>query len=439
MDKDAKALLSQIFKAAVAAADPFAAVRESLALKEGSLFIGGIRRPLSEIENIYVVGAGKAAYRMALAAEEVLGGLITEGAVVTKDGHGGPLRHAGIYEASHPVPDRRGVAAADRILEVAGKARENDIVLCLFSGGASALMARPAEGISLDDKQAVTRLMLTSGADIAEVNCVRKHISGVKGGRLAEAAWPAPVFSLIVSDVVGDDLGTIASGPTAPDNTTYRQAAEILKMRGVYGRVPEAVRAYLEKGSSSILPETPKAGAGVFKRTHNIIVASNLSALRKAAEVAGYLGYGAFIFDAAMTGEARVAASALAEETFRAVRGGKGAAGCLITGGETTVTVRGSGRGGRNTEMALAFALAIDGARGIRALFAGTDGTAGDTEAAGAFVDGDTVLAGGLKGVDARKYLDDNDSYRYFEAVDGLLVTGPTGTNVMDMGIILVG
>lgn len=438
MDKDTKEVLSQIYRAAVAAADPYISVKENLALEPGALVIGGVRYPLSDVNNIYVIGAGKAAYGMALAAEDVLGGLIKEGVVVTKDGHGGPLKHIRLYEASHPIPDGRGMAAARHILDIARGAGKDDLILCLLSGGASALMVLPAGGLTLADKQEATRLLLASGADIGETNCVRKHLSAVKGGRLAEAAHPAPLSSLIISDVIGNDLSVIASGPTAPDDTTYLQAVEILKIRGIYDRLPLAVRTHLEMGASGLLPETPKAGSPVFERVENLPVAFNLASLNKAKEVADYLGYQAVVLDSETHGEAREVAVRLAGAAIKYTESGGQTPACLLVGGETTVTVTGTGLGGRNQEMALAFALSIRG-EPVRALFAGTDGTDGPTDAAGAFADGETVYRAVELRLRPTAFLDSNNSYRFFESLGDLFITGPTGTNVMDIGIILVG
>ena len=438
MDADTKETLAQIYRAAVAAVDPYASVMENLRLEPGVLVMGGARYPLTDINDIYVIAAGKAAYGMARAAQDVLGELVTAGVAVTKDGHGGPLARMETFEASHPVPDERGLVAAARIMELAAGAGESDLVICLLSGGASSLMVLPAHGITLQDKQAVTRLLLSSGSDIAEINCVRKHLSAVKGGRLAEAAYPAPVASLIISDVIGNDPGVIASGPTAPDETTFSQAMDILQMRGVYERVPDSVRTHLKRGVAGLVDESPKPGSHVFERVNNLVVASNTAALRKAKEVAGYLGYHAAIIDPAVSGEARDAGRAIAEAAIRYRREGGNTPACLIFGGETTVTIRGNGLGGRAQETALSFARAADGVRGVSALFAGTDGTDGPTDAAGAFADGATVADASDMGLGAGEYLSGNDSYHFFKATGGLFIPGPTGTNVMDIGIVLV-
>ncbi len=465
MDRETRELLIQIYRAAVSAADSYSCVKETLTIEAGAgpsgrpeaatrdaglppeaglpvpaaLVINGVRYPLSDIKNIYVIAAGKAAYGMAKAAEDVLGDMIREGVCVTGDGYGGKnLSRVRLFEASHPLPDGRGILAAGRIMELAKRASEGDFVLCLLSGGASSLMVLPADGISLKDKQEVTRLLLTSGADIGEINCVRKHLSAVKGGRLAEAMFPARAVSVIISDVAGDDTGVIASGPTAPDETTYLQALEILKIRGVYEKVTQAVREYLQKGASGLIPETPKPGDEIFAKITNFVAASNAAALAKASETAAYLGYRPYIQDGPLAGEAVDAAKRLAQEVFRHKRARRPTPACLLAGGETTVTVRGDGTGGRNQETALAFALEIKEDRRVSALFAGTDGIDGPTDAAGAFVDGETVKDAGAKGLTAVNYLKNNDSNHFFKKAGGLFSPGPTGTNVMDIGIILI-
>lgn len=437
MDIDKKNALTKIYSAAVASVDPYTCVRDNLFIEPGELVIGGTRYSLSDIRKIYVVGAGKASYGMARAVDETLGELITDGLVVTTDGSGGRLRHIKVVEASHPLPDGRGLIAATRIRDIVSAADEEDLVICLFSGGASSLMVLPAEGLTLKDKQEVTQLLLASGADINEINSIRKHLSGIKGGRLAEAAYPAAVSTLLISDVIGNDVSTIASGPTAPDETTFMQAAEILKMRGVYDRLPSAVREHLNRGCLGALPETPKLESGVFGRVDNLPVAFNSTALNKAREVAEYMGYNAVVLESPLAGEATESARKIAREVIEYRHTGRTPA-CLIAGGETTVTVTGRGRGGRNQESALAFATEIDGDARISGLFAGTDGIDGPTDAAGAFVDGNTVAVAAASGLDAAARLMDNDSYTFFKSTGGLFIPGPTGTNVMDIAIILI-
>jgi glycerate-2-kinase len=313
------------------------------------------------------------------------------------------------------------------------------LIVTLISGGGSALLVAPQDGISLADKQRTTSLLLNAGVDIGELNTVRKHLSRVKGGRLAEAAFPATVVSLILSDVIGDRLDVIASGPTAADPTTFGEALGIFERYRLSEAVPPPVMELLRRGDRGDIPETPKAGSLFLDRIENIIVGSNRQALEAAARSARELGFTVEILSAELTGEAREVGRQLARQALAAASSKAGNAGhCLLAGGETTVTVRGQGKGGRNMELALAFAIEIEGLPGITLLSAGTDGTDGPTEAAGAIVDGGTVARAREKGLDPREYLDNNDSYTFFKTCGGLLVTGATGTNVMDLQIVLI-
>jgi hydroxypyruvate reductase len=336
------------------------------------------------------------------------------GSVTTKDGHGLPLARIELREAGHPLPDERGVAGAKRIAEIAAHAGAGETLLCLISGGASALMPLPAEGITLGDKQATTALMLACGANIHELNCVRKHLSAIKGGHLAQLAAPARVVSLILSDVIGDNLDVIGSGPTVPDSSTADEARAILERYSLWDRAPVAVRERLASGA-----ETPKSLEGV----ENIIVGSNRLAAEAAMAKARELGYEPRLLSTALDGEAREVGRRIARET-----------GCVVAGGETTVTLRGKGKGGRNQELALAAAIELAGA-GEQAvvLSAGTDGTDGPTDAAGAIAANDTVERAKKLGLVAEAHLEENNSYPFFAALGDLVVTGPTGTNVMDL------
>ncbi len=415
-----------IFRAALAAADPAAAVERHLRGLDVSRF-----------RKTYVVGAGKAAASMARAAEKALGRRIAAGYINIPDGAAGRLRRIEQNPCGHPVPDARGVAGANRIAEIAQGAGEGDLLLCLISGGASALMPLPAEPVTLEEKQEVTRLLLACGADIRELNTVRKHISRIKGGQLARLAAPATVESLLVSDVIGDPLDVIGSGPTAPDVSTFSDAADILYRYGLMDQVPESVSERLARGSLGEIPDTPKSGDPLFRRVRNTIVGNNRLALEAAARAARKLGYRALILASEVEGETREIArmhAAIAKEMVRDGRPVRPPA-CIITGGETTVTLRGGGLGGRNQEFALAAALDIAGLPDVLILSAGTDGADGPTDAAGAVADGETL---GRK-PDARRYLDDNDSYGYFSALKDLVITGPTGANVMDVRLILAG
>ena len=418
--------VAAIFRAALRAADPHDAVLRYLA-----------RRDYSRFRHIYVIGAGKAGASMARAAERALGGRITGGLVNVKYGHLAKLRRIELNECGHPVPDEHGVAGAERIAEIASSAGAGDLVLCLISGGASALLPLPAPPVTLAEKQEVTRLLLASGADIHEINCVRKHLSAIKGGQLARLAWPARVEALLVSDVIGDNLDVIGSGPAAPDPSTFADAAEVLDRYGIRDKVPAAVRARIDQGVASTLDETPKPGDKLFARVRNTVVGGNRLALDAAARHARQLGFRTLVLSSSVAGETREIArmhAAIAREVAEFGRPVKPPA-CIITGGETTVTLRGDGLGGRNQEFVLAAALDIAGLDNVVVFSAGTDGTDGPTDAAGAIADGDTLR----RKPDARRYLDANDSYHYFESLGDLVITGPTNTNVADVRILLIG
>ena len=421
--KDAEA----IFRAALEAVDPYRCVRSSL---EGMDLRG----------RTFVVGMGKASVQMAKAAEDILGDRIEEGLVVTKYGHGGKLRRIKVLEAGHPVPDQAGTRAAEEILKVALRAGEEDILLCLISGGGSALTPLPPEGITLEEKRRTTELLLRCGARIEELNAVRKHLSRIKGGQLAEAANPARVVSLVLSDVVGDPLEVIASGPTVPDPTTFEDCILIARKYGIWEELPSSVRMRFEMGAKGILPETPKPGDPAFSSCKNTIVGNNRTALEAARREAEVRGYKALLLTSFLQGEAREVGRALASVVKEVRKSGEPVEppACLLCGGETTVTVRGKGKGGRNQELALAMVGELAGLEGVLVLSAGTDGTDGPTDAAGAFVDGGTLKRARKLGLEPEDYLRENDSYNFFRALGDLFVTGPTGTNVMDLQIALI-
>lgn len=437
--------LRRVFLAAVAAVEPRAAVRRLLGVEDGRLVAGEHVTDLAGIERILVIGAGKAGAGMAAAVEDVLGERVGGGLVVVKGGDLGACSRVDLVEAGHPLPDARGERAAARILGLARAADARTVVVCLLSGGASALLVAPAPGLTLEDKVATTRLLLASGADIAEVNTVRKHLSAVKGGRLAAAAAPAAVVSIVISDVVADRLDVIASGPTFPDGSTFEQAREVLGRRALLHRVPAAVRTHLERGALGLIPETPKPQDPLFGRVSHCLAGSNRIALEAAAASAGSLGWDTTVLSGEVQGEAREVARRLAGEArLLANQAGGAATRCLLSGGETTVTVTGRGTGGRNQELALAFALAVEGVPGVTLLSAGTDGIDGPTDVAGAIVDGETAAAARRAGLDPEAALRENDSHGFFaelgrrSGVSPLLVTGPTGTNVMDLQIVAV-
>jgi hydroxypyruvate reductase len=440
----APADLTKILDAALAAADPYHAVLNAVRIEGGHLRVADAAYDLAAYSHIVVTGAGKAAARMALALEDLLGARISQGLIIVKRGHTAPLRIVEQVEASHPVPDEAGADATRRVLDMLRIADDRTLVVCLFSGGASALLVAPAEGLTLQDKQLATGLLLNAGASIAELNAVRKHLSAVKGGRIAQAAFPAQVVALLLSDVIGDRLDVIASGPTAPDESSFRDAWAAIEKYRLQEQIPARARDYLKRGLEGREAETLKPGAPCFARTQNAIVGGIGLALAAAAEKAHQLDFVTEIVETELQGEARDAARMIAHRaraTLAAMCAGERR--CLLYGGETIVTVRGAGKGGRNQELALAFALEIEGVTGISLLSAGTDGTDGPTDAAGALVDGETATRARRAGLDPVASLDNNDSYNFFRRLDELtgghahFKTGPTGTNVMDIQIVL--
>ncbi|MBI4269438.1 MAG: glycerate kinase [Candidatus Rokubacteria bacterium] len=408
-----------IWRAALAAGDPAPLVRAHL-------------EAVPTAGRVLVLGCGKASGAMARAAEEVLGERVADGFVVVKDGYTVPLARIRLTEAGHPVPDERGLAASARLLDLAHGAGEGDLVLFLVSGGGSALTPAPAPPVTLGEKREVTRLLLAAGATIGELNAVRKHLSRFKGGQLARAAWPAAVLTLALSDVIGDPLDVIASGPTAPDPTTFRDALDVLEARRLAGRVPGSVRERLEAGLRGSVEETPKPGDGIFQRVTNLVIGNNALVTDAALAEARRLGYRAELVTRALEGEARLVARELVARGRRLPPRS-----CLVAGGETTVTVRGRGRGGRCQELALAAALALAPGETLTVLAAGTDGTDGPTDAAGALVDAGTAARARAAGVDPARALEDNDSHRALAASGDLLVTGPTNTNLLDLYLVL--
>jgi hydroxypyruvate reductase len=421
-----------IWEAALAAGDVAPLLRAALHRHRDFLEAGGWRIDLGNVERIVVLGCGKAGASMARAAEEILGDRISAGVVAVKDKHLAPTQRIELVEAGHPVPDARGEAVAARLLALAASASPRDLVLFLVSGGGSALTPAPAPPVTLAEKQAVTRLLLAAGATIGELNAVRKHLSRFKGGQLARAAAPAPVLTLILSDVIGDPLDVIASGPTAPDPTSFGDALAVLRARGVLDGVPAAVRERLAAGARGQIPETPKPGDPLFDGVTNVVIGSNAVVAAAAIERARQLGFRPELLTRELEGEARAVAPALvarARQLSPPV--------CLIAAGETTVTVRGHGRGGRCQEFAVAAARELDGERGIAVLAAGTDGTDGPTDAAGGLVDGGTIERGRAAGRDAKAALDDNDAYHYLRATGDLVLTGPTNTNLLDLYVVL--
>lgn len=432
-DLASKDAVREIFQAALKSADPYTAVRK---------YCGRVRRLYEESgsRRLVVAGFGKAACNMARALQEDLGDLTDGGIVITKYGHcKESFRKIEVFEAGHPLPDENGLRGTDNIVSLLKDCGEDTLVVCLISGGGSSLLVRPYDKIPFENKQEITGLLLRAGADIFELNTVRKHLSAVKGGRLAELASPARVISLILSDVIGDRLDVIASGPTSPDSTTFGDALGVLEKYGLIGKTPGSIVSLFEEGKHGIVPETPKDNDPVFGRVENIIIGGNETAVRTAAEKSKSLGLIPEILSSRVRGEASTVGKELAQKA-KELKSSASARlpACLVSGGETTVTVTGNGKGGRNMELALSFAMEVEGYEGITLLSAGTDGTDGPTDAAGAIVDGRTIAAAKAAGLDPSKYLADNDSYHFFKKAGGLFLTGPTGTNVMDVQIILI-
>lgn len=429
-----------IFHRGIRAVEPGDAVKKYCKLEGDRLTVGSRIYDLSRYKRLFVVGAGKATASMAAAAEEILGKRITGGVVNVKYEYTVELDSIKLIEAGHPVPDKNGYQGAVAILNLAESAREDDLVLCLISGGGSALLPLPAQGLTLENEQDTIKELLSCGAAIYEINAIRKHISIIKGGRLAQAAFPATVVSLILSDVVGDDLDVIASGPTAPDSSTFLDCMEIFSRYGIIKKLPEAVVDYIKAGVSGKVSETPKRGNHVFDRTYNMIIGSNIEAIIAAKKEAESLGYNTLVLSSMIEGDTTCVAylhGAVAKEIIKTGNPLSPPA-CVLSGGETTVIVKGKGLGGRNQEFALAAAINIAGKRSIVILSGGTDGTDGPTDAAGAVADTDTLKRAKTMGLDPYHFLSDNDSYHFFKRLGNLFITGPTNTNVMDLRIMLV-
>ena len=431
--------LRAILDAALAAVAPDGALARHVRVQDDHLLVNDKKYALGS-RRLFVVGAGKGAAPMGAALESLLGKRITQGQIIVKEGHGLPLKHIRIVEASHPMPDERGERATHEMLRMAHSAQKDDLVICLVTGGASALTPALAEGITLADMRRTTELLLKSSATIHEVNAVRKHLSVYTGGRLAAAAAPAPVVALLVSDVVGDNLDVIGSGPTVPDASTFAQCLEITERFGIRDQLPTPVLQRLIGGAAGTIAETPKADDPIFAQVQTELIATNKQALDTAAEVAKKLGYSPRILTTTLTGDSRTRALELTEQACQAADALKSgdAPLCLLFGGETTLNVRGTGMGGRNQEMAVVAAGRLRGRKGIAAVFADTDGTDGPTDAAGGFASGSTLDAAAKLGLDPQPYLDNNDCYNFLDKCGHLLVTGPTLTNVTGVGIFLV-
>lgn len=433
-----RGLLADMLTRALTAVDPAIAVVRHVSRKGSILRVGDRRYDLRRYRRVVVVGAGKASAPMARALEQVLGTRVTTGLVVVKYGHGVPTKTIELVEAGHPVPDAAGLTAVDRLRSLLRQQGQDDLVFVLLSGGASSLLPAPASGLTLADKQQTTQLLLKSGATIQEMNTVRKHLSVLKGGQLA-AATQAQVIALILSDVIGNDLGTIGSGPTAPDPTTFEDARMVLERYGLSGTIPAAVQAHLSAGVEGRASETPKPGASVFKRVQNLIIGNNEAAVETVANAAKQHKIRPLILSTTLTGEAREAAKmfgAIAREVAGHRRPVQRPC-CVIAGGELTVTIQGTGRGGRAQEFALAAAHEIEGLSKVWVVGFATDGTDGPTDVAGAVVDGRTLARARRMQLNPAHALRDNDAFPFFQTLDQHISTGPTGTNVNDLYLLL--
>jgi glycerate 2-kinase len=438
--RERRSVALDILGAALTAADPGMAVKRFLELEGEDLVVAGRRYHLPDYRRVLVVGAGKAGAAMAAGVEEVLGERVHGGIVNVKYGHVAPTRRVRVHEAGHPMPDEQGLAGTSEMVDLLRQAGSDDLVVAVISGGGSALMDLPVEGITLDHMKDLTEALLRSGATINQINTIRKHLSQVKGGGLARIASPARVIALLLSDVVGNPLDVIASGPTVPDTTTFGDAWEVLEQFGLTDRVPQPIAARLQAGMSGMVAETPKEGDEVFGGVQNVVVASNELAAEAALARAQEAGFNTLLLTTFMEGEAREAGKLFAAVGREVVSYGRPVPrpACIVAGGETTVTVRGGGKGGRNQEMALSAALKIAGLDEVMIVCSATDGTDGPTDATGAIVDGSTTARAVELGLSPGEYLGRNDSYAFFDRLGDLIKTGPTNTNVNDLTFVYV-
>ena len=440
-----RGIAKTIFSKALLAVDPSKILKDRIQIEKDHLLIRIEENfekafDLKSFDKIFLVGTGKASNSMARTVEEIFGDRITRGVITTKYGHLLSLKKIEIIEAGHPIPDQNGYGGAKRVQGLLKESGPKDLVIFLLSGGGSALLPFPAEGIGLKEKQEMTQLLLDCGADIKEINTIRKHISQMKGGWLARWAYPSTVIGLILSDVVGDQLDVIGSGPTVPDPSTFGEAWEILKKYGLLNEISSSILKHLRLGKEGKKEETPKPGDVVFGRVYNSLIGSNILALRAAEKEATSFGLNTLILSSSIVGETREAArfhTAIAKEVVSSGNPISKPA-CILSGGETTVTIKGNGLGGRNQEFVLAGALEINGIEKVVLLSGGTDGTDGPTDATGAMADHTTVQRAKSMGLDPKAHLENNDAYPFFQKLGDLLITGPTHTNVMDVRILLV-
>jgi glycerate 2-kinase len=430
-------IAEQIFRAGVESVRPQNLISRQMSLKNNVLCIGDMSYSVEG--KIFVIGAGKASALMGAEVEKILDDKIAGGHIVVKYGYSCKLKYIDVTEAGHPVPDLNGFNAAKDILKIAGSAGADDIVICLISGGGSSLLIDTPGGCSPADMINVNELLVNSGASISEINAVRKHLSYIKGGQLARKAFPATLINLILSDVPGDPLEVIASGPTVADSTTFLQALNVLSEHGLKEKVPAGILKYLEDGVAGLRPETPKPGDDIFDKTYNILIGSNKTALEAARIKAGDLNVNAVIIDDQLQGDVSTIAGYLVETSLKFQNDDDEVKPvCLLFGGEATVKMTGKGVGGRNQHLALLSSVLLERRKGITILSAGTDGNDGPTDAAGAVVDSGTITDAVSKNIDAEKYIAEFDSYHFFKKAGGHIITGPTMTNVMDLIVVLI-
>ncbi|MDH5783869.1 MAG: glycerate kinase [Candidatus Bathyarchaeota archaeon] len=440
LNQKARTLALRSLESALNAVNPKQIIKSKLSLRNSILKVNKYSFDLKKFRNIYVVGGGKASGSMAEALEQTLGKFVTNGLVNIPHDSKHKTEIIKLHEASHPIPDEAGVKGTHRMLKIAEQAKKDELIICLISGGGSSLMPLPRGEISIADKRKITEDLLKCGATINEINTVRKHISDFKGGWLAKKAYPATILNLILSDVVGDPLDFIASGPTVPDSTTFSDAIKVLKKYGLWGKAPESIKKVLSDGEKALIPETPKAEDEAFEKVYNVVVGNNRFASLAACEHLKSAGLNTLLLTSTMEGEAKhvgVILASIAHEVFVSGNPVLKPAG-IIAGGETTVTVTGKGLGGRNQEIVLAAALKLGSMDGVVVASLSTDGVDGPTDAAGAIADGKTLTRVAEMELNPEEFLAENNSYNFFSKLGDLLFTGPTGTNVNDVSVIVV-
>ena len=428
-----------ILRSGVKAASPENAIRRALSLEDKVLSVGAKQYDLNTLRGIVLLGGGKASRGMALTLWRLLGDRVREGFLSVPYGQGGIFENLHILEASHPLPDERGLDNTRRIIHSAENIPEGHLVIFLVSGGASSLLVAPPDGVTLKEVAALNRELLVCGADVREMNRVRRHVCDVKGGKLAQKVHPAPFITLIISDVPGDDPSDVGSGPTVPDPTTYLDAQRVMDKYGLGGRISPSIVDHIRKGVEGRLAENPKDTDAVFSSSESLVIADNTDAVRAACARAERLGYRVLPVAGPVTGDTKAQAALHAEMARRILRGDGPVdpPACVVSGGETTLKIKGGGRGGRNQEFCLHATSEISGLP-IVFLSADTDGSDGSTDAAGAICDGQTQRRARAERMSPANYLKNNDSYRFFQRLGDLVKTGPTGTNVMDVHILMV-